>query len=136
MKKGTIIGIIVVVIVVVIAGVYLGTQNNNNNSGSNNGGNNGGTTPVVENPVTISAFAFNPHVMTIHAGENVTWKNNDGVTHTVTSDDNSSVSFNSGMLGDGSTFVFRFSQPGDYWYHCSIHSFMTHALVRVVTGTA
>jgi plastocyanin len=129
MKLSTIIAIIVVVIVVVIAAAYLGMQNNNNNSGGS------GTTTVVENPVTISNFAFNPHIITITVGQNVTWKNNDGVTHTVTSDSNSTIAFNSGGISDGSTFKFRFTQTGDYWYHCSIHSTMTHAIVRVVAAT-
>jgi plastocyanin len=118
------------VIVVVIAGVYLGTMNNN--SGNNNGG---GTTPVVENPVSIASFAFTPNLITIHVGDNVTWKNNDGITHTVSSDSNSTVTFNQ-QLGASSTFVFHFTQAGDFWYHCNIHSFMTHAHVRVLPAGA
>ena len=70
------------------------------------------------------------------SGENVTWKNNDGVPHQVISDSNSSVAFNSETMGFDTSFVFRFSQPGDYWYHCAIYSFMTHALVRVLPAMA
>ena len=130
MKRSSIIAIIVVVIIVVIAAVYLGTMNNNTNGGGNTGG--GGNPPVVENPVSISNFAFSPNLITIHVGENVTWKNNDGAAHTVTSDGNSSIAFNSGTLNSGSTYVFKFTQAGDYWYHCTIHSFMAHAVVRVL----
>jgi plastocyanin len=133
MKQSTIIAIVVVVIVVVIAGVYVGTMNNN--GGSNNGGNNGGNPPVVENPVSIASFAFTPNLITIHVGENVTWKNNDPFAHTVTNDGNSTFQFNH-QLDAGSTFVLQFTQPGDYWYHCSIHSFMTHAHVRVLAAGA
>lgn len=130
MKQSTIIAIVVVVIVVVIAGVYVGTMNNN--GGSNSGGNN---PPVVENPVSIVNFAFTPNLITIHAGENVTWKNNDGFAHTVTSDSNSTFTFNH-QLDAGASFVLQFTQPGDYWYHCNIHSFMTHAHVRVLAAGA
>lgn len=122
MKKSTIIGIVVVVVIIVIAGVYLGMQKSGN----------GGTTPVVDNPVSIANFAFAPNIITVHVGDTVTWKNNDGVTHTVTSDANSTVAFNSGSLVSGSTFTFTFSSAGDYWYHCNIHSSMPHAIVRVL----
>jgi plastocyanin len=131
MKQSTIIAIVVVIIVVVIAGVYVGTMNNGNNGG-NNGGNN---PPVVVNPVTIASFAFTPNLITINAGENVTWTNNDGFAHTVTSDSNSTFAFNH-QLDAGTTFVLQFNQPGDYWYHCSIHSFMVHAHVKVLAAGA
>jgi plastocyanin len=133
MKRSNIIAIIVVIVIVVIAGVYFGTMNNNTNRGGNAGGG-GGNTPVVENPVSISNFAFSPNLITIHVGENVTWKNNDGTAHTVTSDGNSSIAFNSGTLNSGSTYVFKFTQAGDFWYHCTIHSFMAHAHVRVLAS--
>ena len=86
MKKSTIIGIVVVV-VIIIAGVYLATQNNKNEN-----------TPAGDNPVTISNFAFSPNIITVHVGDTVTWKNNDGATHTVTSDSNSTEVFNSGNM--------------------------------------
>ena len=128
MKQSMIIAIIVVVVIVVIAGVYLGTQNNSNNSGSNNSG---GTTPVVENPVSITGFQFVSNDITIHVGSNVTWTNNDGTAHTVTSDSNSTFSFESGHINSGSTFKLRFNQVGTFYYHCSIHTTM-HGVVRVI----
>ena len=120
MKKSTIIGIVVVV-VIIIAGVYLATQNNKNEN-----------TPAGDNPVTISNFAFSPNIITVHVGDTVTWKNNDGATHTVTSDSNSTEVFNSGNMNQGATFTFTFTSAGDYGYHCTIHSSMSPAIVRVV----
>jgi plastocyanin len=126
MKRFTIIAIVVVVIVIIIAGVYIGTQNNSSST------NNGGTTTANNNPVSISNFAFVPNIVTIHVGDNVTWTNNDGVSHHVVNDDNSTTLFDSGDMGSGSTYVHQFNQAGDFWYHCSIHSSMTHAIVRVL----
>lgn len=40
---------------------------------------------TLETP-TISGFAFHPDTFTIHTGGKVTWTNQDGATHTVTSD--------------------------------------------------
>ncbi|MGD0817885.1 MAG: plastocyanin/azurin family copper-binding protein [Methanomassiliicoccales archaeon] len=128
MKQSTIIAIVVVVVVVVIVGIYLGMQNSSSNGAGN--------TPAADHPVSISNFAFVPNIITVHVGDTVTWKNNDGVTHTVTSDDNSTIDFNSGNLGSGSTFAFTFAQAGDFWYHCNIHSSMAHAIVRVLPAAA
>lgn len=114
-----------VVVIIVIAGVYVATQNNNNS----------GTTPVGDNPVTISNFAFSPNLIIVHVNDTVTWKNNDGITHTVTSDANSTKVFDSGNLGAGSTFSVTFTVAGDYWYHCTIHPSMAHAIVRVLPQT-
>jgi plastocyanin len=122
MKKSTIIGLVIVVVVIVIAGAYAATQM----------GNNSGDTPVGDNPVTIASFAFSPNMIIVHVNDTVTWKNNDGVSHTVTSDSNSTASFNSGTLGSGSTFAFKFTQAGDFWYLCTIHPSMAHAMVRVL----
>ena len=123
MKRTTIVAIIVIAIVVIVAGVYLGMQK---------GSSGGGTTPAADNPVSISNFAFAPNIITVHVGDNVTWTNNDGTPHTVTSDPNSTVTFESGHINSGSTFVLRFDQVGTFYYHCSIHTSM-HGAVRVLT---
>ncbi|MBV9174250.1 MAG: cupredoxin domain-containing protein [Chloroflexi bacterium] len=72
--------------------------------------------------VTIQKFAFSPASMTIHAGDSVTWTNNDAVAHTTTSDDKSS--WDSKEIQPNTTFTHTFSQPGTYTYHCSVHPFM------------
>ena len=121
MKKSTIIGIVVVVVIVIIAGAYLAMQKSGN----------GNNTPVGDNPVSISNFAFSPTPINVHVGDTVTWKNNDATTHTVTSDTGSAVQFSSGNVGQGSTYAFMFTQAGDFAYHCSIHPSM-HGIVHVV----
>ena len=61
----------------------------------------------------------------------MTWKNDVGVTHTLSGDSNSTTAFDSGNPASGSTFTFTFTSVGDCWYHCSIHPTM-HGMVHVV----
>lgn len=72
--------------------------------------------------VSIEDFAFTPDTVQIHAGDSVTWTNNDAVTHTVTSDD---AAFDSGNIAPGETFALDFQTAGTYTYHCDIHTSMT-----------
>ena len=68
--------------------------------------------------VTIKNFDFSPMNVTITAGSSVTWKNDDGEPHTVTSVDSA---FRSGALDTGQSFTFKFDKAGTYKYLCSIH---------------
>lgn len=70
-----------------------------------------------------SGFAFSPASMSIKVGTTVTWTNNTGAPHTVTSDSGDPASFN-GSVGGGATFSFTFTTPGTYQYHCNIHPYM------------
>lgn len=79
--------------------------------------------------VSISNFAFSPATLTVAKGTAVTWTNNDGAPHTVTS---TSGAFDSGSLANGKSFTFTFSTPGTYTYRCNIHTSMTGQIV--VTG--
>jgi len=78
--------------------------------------------------VSIADFAFSPPTLTVKAGTTVTWTNNDGAPHTVTSTDGPSTSaqitgaFDSGDLGQGETFSFTFDKAGTYYYDCTIHA--------------
>ena len=77
-------------------------------------------------PATINNFAFMPSTVTIAAGTQIQWTNQDGTAHTVTADDNR---FHSDFLDQGQTFSQTFSAPGTYPYHCSIHPFMKGKIV-------
>jgi len=74
--------------------------------------------------VRIEGFAFTPANVTIQAGTTVRWENFDPFTHTVSSVTPVGL-FDSGALGHGDSFLFQFTKPGIYSYHCTIHSFMT-----------
>ena len=77
--------------------------------------------------VSIKNFSFNPGTIVVVIGVNntVTWTNNDGVTHTVTSDDGTFGA----KLPPGQSYTFTFSAAGTFGYHCSIHTYMTGSVI-------
>ena len=84
-----------------------------------------GSNPDEETPVQgvtqvrIRDFAFQPANIVIDAGQTVTWTNEDSLGHTVTSDEGDTLA--SEMLGEGESFSYTFTQPGEYRYHCTPH---------------
>lgn len=81
------------------------------------------TAPAATAPaatITISGFNFGEPV-TIAAGETVEVVNEDAVGHTWTSRDDV---FDSGVMGQGFNFRFRFDEAGEYPFFCAIHSAM------------
>jgi plastocyanin len=75
--------------------------------------------------LVISGFAF-PDV-TAAAGSTVAVTNEDGASHTVTSDDDAWEEVQVG--GGGTGELTAPSEPGDYAFHCEIHPSMTGTLV-------
>ena len=70
--------------------------------------------------ITIEDFAFSGP-SSVSAGTTVTATNQDGVTHTWTSDDDV---WDSGGLANGESFEFTFEEPGEYPFFCEIHPTM------------
>ncbi len=75
--------------------------------------------------LSIKGFAFNPAQLGVNKGATVTWTNDDGTTHTVTS----------GVPGTprgrfdqrvepGRRFNFTFAEQGTFEFFCSIHNSM------------
>jgi plastocyanin len=89
--------------------------------------------------VTIAGSAFGPSKIEVSVGTTVTWTNNDGVPHTVTSTESDDVDsatsglFDSGALQTGESFSYTFTKAGDYPYECTIHASMPsmHGVVEV-----
>jgi len=77
--------------------------------------------------VTIESFAYSPAALTIAVGDTVSWTNNDGAPHTVTSDSGSELG---GTLNTGGTYQHMFMSAGSNPYHCTFHSSM-HGSVTV-----
>ena len=84
------------------------------------------TAATATNAVAINGFSFEPDALKVKVGATVTWINDDTVAHTVIADDNSFASSN---LQPGGSFSFRFTRPGTYAYHCSIHPSMHGSVV-------
>lgn len=74
--------------------------------------------PAEPDSVTISNFSFDPQVLEIQRGTEVTWRNEDPADHTVTG---SEGGFSSEVLREGDGFTYRFDEPGLYSYRCAIH---------------
>lgn len=89
--------------------------------------------------VTIESFTFMPEEVEVSAGTEVTWTNQDGFAHTVTSGtpDDTTDRFDGvmGELGEmngkGKTFSFTFEEPGTYEYFCRFHPQQMRATVTV-----
>ncbi len=75
----------------------------------------------------MASSAFAPTPDTIAAGSTVTWTNNDGYGHTVTSVPGSAEVFDASVAG-GANFAHTFSTPGTYTYYCKIHGTPTSGM--------
>ena len=81
-----------------------------------------------DNVIVIKKFMFNPVNVTVPAGSDVTWENQDGEPHTVVS---LTGDFRSQALDEKDKFSHRFDQPGTYKYLCSIHPKMVGTITVV-----
>jgi len=83
-----------------------------------------GTTTANSNQVICKNNKFVPDTLTVKVGTTVTWVNQDGYIHTVTSGTSPSDRsgfFDSGNLNGGETFSFTFDKAGTYDYFCIPH---------------
>lgn len=83
--------------------------------------------PIV---VHIADFKFKPAQLTVHAGDSVTFINDDGAAHTATASDKS---FDSGNLDQGQKWTYVFKKPGTYAYICAYHAFMKATITVAAT---
>ena len=81
--------------------------------------------------ITMKNSVFSPASLTVVAGSNVTWMNDDTVIHTVTATDGS---FNSGDIAIGSSYSKTFSTVGTINYSDTHNTNMTGMLI--VTGSS
>ena len=68
-----------------------------------------------------------PFNVSISAGEEITWSNDDSAAHTVTSGipaDGSDGNFDSSLFMAGSTFSVTLDESGEYPYFCLVHPWM------------
>jgi plastocyanin len=82
---------------------------------------------------SIKTFQFQPNALEVRAGTTVTWTNEDGVDHTVTSGTPEAPvgNFDSGGFGKGQSFSAVFQTPGEYTYFCAKHKSM-RGMVKVL----
>jgi len=77
--------------------------------------------------VEISNFAFQPASVTIQVGDTVTWTNLDSAAHTAT--DTGSGSLFDGVMNQGESFSYTFTQAGTFHYICTFHPDMTGTVI-------
>ena len=96
--------------------------------------------------ISLKSLMFNPADLTIKVGTTVTWRNDEPITHTVTSGAVAGIDktshlrssqtpdglFNAQLKGNGDTFSYTFAKPGTYSYYCDIHQGM-NATVTVTS---
>ena len=71
--------------------------------------------------VAIGDNNYKPQDITLKVGQSIKWKNSGAVAHTVTSDDDSNVKFDSGNLDPGSVYALKPPTQGKITYYCTIH---------------
>ncbi|MFG2794274.1 plastocyanin/azurin family copper-binding protein [Streptomyces sp. NPDC048419] len=76
----------------------------------------------------MSGYAFSPRVLTINAGDTVTWTNQDQAPHDVKTT-SGPASIHSPMLDKGGTWSHTFATAETYGYVCTVHPNMTAQLV-------
>lgn len=77
------------------------------------------TEVIEQNTVSISNFSFDPEGISVKAGTEVTFTNNDSVSHTITGDN-----FDSGEFEPGESYKKVFDNTGTFDYFCKIHPYM------------
>ena len=108
------------------------------------------TTSAPAGPViNLSSLMFNPSTTTVRVGTAVTWRNDEPITHTVTSgrflgvdkttglrsSQDPDGTFEATLPGKGKTYSFTFTKPGIYTYYCDIHQGMNATIMVVANST-
>jgi len=92
------------------------------------------TTALISSPsvlasnlanINIGDFFFSPTALAINVNDQVRWTWIGSAEHTSTSD---TGLWNSGVNGNGATFVNTFTVAGRFPFHCEIHPFMMGAI--------
>jgi plastocyanin len=81
--------------------------------------------------VSIGDNFYKPKDVTIQVGQSVKWKNNGAVAHTVTSDSDSTVKFDSGTLQPRGVYALKPGSRGKLTYFCSIHGKVQSGTITV-----
>jgi plastocyanin len=86
---------------------------------------NGTRVSIVNGSAFLEDTAYDPNPVTVAAGQNVTWINDDLDPHTVTSGafgkEEAGEQFDSGYMGPHRSFSHMFEEEGEYQYFCEIH---------------
>lgn len=98
----------------------------------------GDTTELVEGvEVTVDAIdnSFRPEALTVAPGTEVLWTNRGRNDHDIVPVDDDGFGVDAEQFGPGATYRYRFTEPGEYPYYCSLHGTKTRGMVgKIVVG--
>ncbi len=77
----------------------------------------------------VGITSWNPALVAISVNDVVLWKNETGVTHTVTGTTVPANGNFDAALPDNASVCFKFTSAGTFNYRCSIHPVMTGSIV-------
>ena len=81
--------------------------------------------------VSIGDNFYKPKDLTIKRGQSISWRNQGAVAHTVTSDSDSSVKFDSGKVDPGGVYALKPGTAGKITYYCTIHGKVQSGTITV-----
>ena len=81
--------------------------------------------------VSIGDNFYKPKDVSIKVGQSVKWRNDGAVAHTVTSDGDSSVKFDSGTLEPRGVYALKPGSRGKLTYFCTIHGKVQSGTITV-----
>ena len=81
--------------------------------------------------VSIGDNFYRPKDVTIKVGQSVKWRNDGAVAHTVTSDSDSTVKFDSGTLEPRGAYALKPGSRGKLTYFCTIHGKVQSGTITV-----
>jgi plastocyanin len=84
--------------------------------------------------VSIGDNFYKPKDLTIKRGQSISWRNQGAVAHTVTSDGDSAVKFDSGTVNPGGVYALKPGTAGKLTYHCTIHGKVQSGTITVERG--
>lgn len=86
---------------------------------------------AMDRKAEIRTFQFMPKEIKIEAGTTITWTNEDGIDHSVTSDamEAGKPLFDSGFFKKGESRSLKFTAKGTFPFHCARHNSMTGVIV-------
>ena len=121
--KGNIVMLAGALMVFMILGVPGCASDSTNPYGTNQTPSN-----IPPNTVVMAPGSFNPSSLTIAKGTTITWRNDDAVVHTSTSD---STGWDTGDVPAGASKTTVFNTSGTFKYHCTYHR--TMGMVGTIT---
>ena len=76
--------------------------------------------------IFITNSAYSPNPLTVNVGQQINWKNNDGIAHSATS-----TSFDTGSIPPFSAHdnPVTMNTAGTFTFHCSLHAGETGSII-------